>query len=156
MAATPATDYGFGNHRIDVIPSPQTTLNFTGLLPPVFQITNATLYTPLPITVLSPSGIGGLWSITYPSGNVFVTNTGASMSFTPQGGGLYKASLLAGTQTVSTSTNLYFVVSDLTVTPSTNYSSIPFYVYAGNTWPMSIYYAFTSALTPNIPYTGPI
>ena len=156
MAATPATDYGFGNHRIDVIPSPQTTLNFTGLLPPVFQITNATLYTPLPITVLSPSGIGGLWSITYPSGSAFVTNTGASMSFTPQGGGLYKASLLAGTQTVSTSTNLYFVVSDLTVTPSTNYSSIPFYVYAGNTWPMSIYYAFTSALTPNIPYTGPI
>ena len=56
MAATPATDYGFGNYRIDVIPSTQTTLNFTGLLPPVFQITNATLYTPLPITVLSPSG----------------------------------------------------------------------------------------------------
>jgi len=40
---------------------------------------------------LVPLGHRRLWSITYPSGNVFVTNNGGSMSFTPQGGGLYKA-----------------------------------------------------------------
>ncbi len=156
MAAVLGTDYGFANYRSDTISSTQTTECVPGLLPPVFQVTNTTFYTASPVAVTSPSGVGGLWSIAYPSGTTFVTNAGASMSFTPNGGGLYKASLLAGTQLVSSSTNLYFEVDDLTITPTTNYSSTPFYVYANSSWPMSIYYTYSATGTPNILYTNAI
>ena len=156
MTAVLGTDYGFANYRSDTISSTQTTECVPGLLPPVFQVTNTTFYTTSPVAVTSPSGVGGLWSIAYPSGTTFVTNAGASMSFTPNGGGLYKASLLAGTQLVSSSTNLYFEVDDLTITPTTNYSSTPFYVYANSSWPMSIYYTYSATGTPNILYTNAI
>ena len=151
-------DYEFGNFRSGTAPSGQVLFSFpiTMITPPVFEVTGNIINTPAPITVVSPSGVGGTWTITFPSGSKFLTNTGPSMYFTPQGGGTYTANLLVGTQSASSSTNLYFVVNDLTITPGTAYSTLPFDVYANSTWPMSIYYTYSASIIPNMPYTNAI
>ena len=152
-------DYSFGNFRSGGLPSAQMTINFTSTYtqPPVFEVSGPVLYNDNPITVYEPSGCGGLWTITYPNGTQFLTNSGASVSFVPQGGGVYTAYLQpTGMQSANSSTNLTFAVNDLTITPSQTYSTIPFDVYANSTWPMSIYYSYVSNITPNISYTGPI
>jgi Concanavalin A-like lectin/glucanases superfamily/Chitobiase/beta-hexosaminidase C-terminal domain/Immunoglobulin domain len=153
------TTFRFRNFRNGVAPSPDITLNFmaTTLLAPIFQVSGTPIYVPAPITVVSPSGAGGLWTITYPSGLLLITNAGSSVQFNPQGGGKYTASLAVNAyQVASSSTNLSFVVGDLTLTPSTSYSTIPFNVFANGTYPLSIYYGFSANVTPNVLYSGPI
>jgi len=154
-----SANFRFRNFRTGTIPSADVLLSYlVNSLPGlVFQVPGPVIYTPNPITVVSPSGVGGTWTITFPNGSKSTGSGGGSYTFSPQGGGIYAATLYApGYNIPSASTNLSFVVNDLGITPSGTYGAIPFYVNAWGTYPLSIYYTFAAQGTPNLLYTNPI
>jgi len=97
----------------------------------VFQVPGPVIYTTNPIMVVSPSGVGGTWTITFPNGSKSTGPGGGSYTFSPQGGGIYAATLYApGYNVPSASTNLSFVVNDLGSRPAEPMAPFPFYVSA--------------------------
>ena len=58
----------------------------------VFQVPGPVINTTNPITVVSPSGVGGTWTITFPNGSKSTGSGSGSYTFSPQGGGTYAVS----------------------------------------------------------------
>ena len=148
-----SANFRFRNFRTGAIPSADVLLSYlVNSLPGlVFQVPGPVIYTPNPITVVSPSGVGGTWTITFPNGSKSTGSGSGSYTFSPQGGGIYAATLYApGYNIPSASTNLSFVVNDLGITPSGTYGAIPFNVSAWGIYPLSIYYTFAAQGTPNL------
>ncbi|HQL77284.1 MAG TPA: chitobiase/beta-hexosaminidase C-terminal domain-containing protein [Verrucomicrobiota bacterium] len=158
-ALAASANFRFRNFRTGVVPSTDVPLSYlVNSLPGlVFQVPGPVISTTNPITVVSPSGVGGIWTVAFPNGSKVTGTGGGSYTFSPQGGGIYTASLSApGYNIPAASTNLSFVVNDLGITPSGTYGIIPFYVSAWSSYPLSIYYTFAAQGTPNVLYTNPI
>ncbi len=154
-----SANFRFRSFRTGVVPSTDALLSYLANSLPglVFQVPGPVISTTNPITVVSPSGVGGTWTIIFPNGSKVTGPGGGSYAFNPQGGGIYTATLYApGYDIPAASTNLSFVVNDMGITPSGTYGAIPFYVGAWSTYPLSIYYTFAAQGTPNTLYTNPI
>ena len=161
----PATsNYRFKNFRTGFAPSDELEINYVSVGTKVqaleFVVPGPVITVPIDIGLRSPSGVSGIYKITFPDGSLTnILSTATNVSFAAKGSGIYKAqlSLLSGNTTTITSTNLLFVVSDLVVSPESSFfATAPLTVTATHTYPMSIFYTFATNGAPTIPYTPPL
>ncbi len=158
------SNYRFKNFRTGFAPSDELEINYVSVGTKVqaleFVVPGAVITVPIDIGLRSPSGVGGIYKITFPDGSLTnILSPATNVSFAAKGSGTYKAqlALLSGNTTTITSTNLLFVVSDLVVSPeSSSFATTPLTVTASHTYPMSIFYTFATNGAPNIPYTAPL
>lgn len=153
-------NYRFRNFQTGYAPSDELRLSRVGneILPLIFTVSGPIITNPQEnIQINSPSGIGGLYQLTYPNGSTtrFYSKSN-SITVAPQGSGIYQARLSTdnGYTTPVSTTNLLFQVTDLEVQPpSSAFSSAPLLVTASSTYPLNIYYTLGTGW-PNIPYTN--